>query len=249
MNEVERLLNTIKRQLRRRGLTYRDVAVALELSEASVKRLFASGRMTLDRLARLADLLGLTLAELTQQAAAMETRLRELSVDQEAALVSDIRLMLVAVCALNHWTLSDIVAGYRLTEAECIERLLRLERLRLIDLLPGNRIRIVVARDFAWRPDGPIRRYFQRHGQDDFLADAFNGDDGEMSFVHGMLTAAASLQLRGELARLKARFADLHDEGQSAALAERRGTGLLLAYRAWEPPEFAALRRREPAPR
>src|SRR5262249_26298627 len=79
MNEVEQLIATIKRQLKAQGLTYRDVAQALALSEASVKRLFASERLNLDRLAQIAALLGFTLAELTQEAAAALPVLRGLA--------------------------------------------------------------------------------------------------------------------------------------------------------------------------
>ncbi|NTV96793.1 MAG: helix-turn-helix transcriptional regulator [Thiobacillus sp.] len=243
MNEAGRLLATVKRELRKRGLTYHDVAVALGLSEASVKRLFASGRFTLDRVARLAELLGLTLAELAQEAMATETKIRELTVAQENTLVADTKLLLVAVCALNHWTLAEIVAAYRVSEAEGIERLVHLERLRLIDLLPNNRIRIVVARDFDWLPDGPIRHYFRARGQADFLACAFTRTDEAMLFAHGMLTESGAKQLRAELDKLRRKFAELHDEALASPFGQRQGTGLMMAARPWEPPDFAALRR------
>ena len=70
MAEAARLIATIKNELKSQGLTYRDVARALRLSEASVKRMFASGRFAIDRLIDLGGLLGLTLAELAHMAAA-----------------------------------------------------------------------------------------------------------------------------------------------------------------------------------
>lgn len=248
MAELDRLLTALKRQLRQRGLTYRDVALALQLSEPSVKRLFSNGRFTIDRLIRLSALLGLTLAELTQQAAAGTPKLRTLGEAQEQELASDPVLLLVAVCALNHWSSADIVTSYRLTEAECLQRLLRLERMRLIDLLPGDRVRINVARDFDWRPDGPIRRLFREQGQDDFLAGDFQETGETFSFVHGMLTPAAAAQIQAQLQRLRRSFGDLHDECLGAAPEQRRGTGLLLALRKWEPPVFAQLRRNRTGP-
>jgi transcriptional regulator with XRE-family HTH domain len=243
MSEVAQLIATLKARLRAQGLTYRDVARAMGLSEVSVKRLFKSGRISLDRLAEVASLLGYTLAELTQEAQAAMPRLRTLAEAQERELVSDQRLLLVAVCALNHWTMAEIVATYRLAEAECLERLLRLDRLGLVDLLPGNRIRIKVARDFDWLPDGPIRRFFQTEGQDDFLGNAFLGPGEELVFSQGMLTEAAVAEVRKELGLLRQKFAALHDEGLTVPLGRRRGTGLLLAMREWEPRVFAQLRR------
>jgi hypothetical protein len=243
MTEVAQLLATIKAQLKRQGLTYRNVAAALRLSEPSVKRLFASGRFTLARLAQISALLGFTLAELTQEAQASSPKLRTLTPQQERELVSDTKLLLVAVCALNHWSMPDIVARYRLSEPECLKRLLHLDRLRLIELLPGNRIRIAVARDFDWLPNGPIRAFFRDQGQSDFLNSAFANENEAMVFVHAMLTPLASAQIQAEMRKLRARFAELHDEGLGAPLAERRGTGLFLAFREWEPAGFAKLRR------
>ena len=243
MTEVTQLIGTLKAQLRAQALTYRDVAAALRLSEISVKRLFASGRFTLERLTQVAHLLGFTLAELTQQAQADVPRLRTLKETQERDLVSDIKLLLVAVCALNHWTLADMVATYRLSERECLQRLLRLDRLGLIDLLPGNRIRIKVARDFDWLPNGPIARYFQTEGQSEFLGSGFRGAGEELAFIQGMLTESALAELRAELRNLRKTFARLHDEGLTAPLKLRCGTGLLLAMREWEPAGFAELRR------
>jgi transcriptional regulator with XRE-family HTH domain len=245
MNETTQLIQTIKRQLKIRGLSYRNVASALGVSEPSVKRLFANGRFTVDRLAQLSNLLGLTLAELAQEAACSEPRLKTLSTAQEDELVSDLKLLLVAVCALNHWTLADIVNTYQLSQAECLQRLLRLDRLRLIDLLPGNRVRINVARDFDWLPTGPIRRFFHTQGQGDFLDSAFSATRDSHVFAHAMLTPGAAAQFQAELRRLRQKFSDLHEESLAFPLAQRQGVGLLMAMREWEPAGFSALRRQE----
>ena len=243
MSEVTQLLTTIKRQLKVQGKTYRDVAAALGLSEASVKRLLTSDSFGVDRLVEISNLLGFTLAELAQEAALTGTRLHTLSEAQEKELVSDTKLLLVAVCALNHWTVADILAVYRLTEAECVQKLLHLDRLHLIALMPGNRIRLNVARDFDWLPDGPIRRYFRTQGLADFLDGAFDRPDETLAFTHGMLTESALAAMQVEVRRLRARFAELHEESLAAPLPKRRGSGLLLALREWEPAGFTALRR------
>ena len=243
MTETARLIATIKKQLKSQGMTYRDLAAALKISEPSIKRMFASGRLTIDRLVQISNLLGFTLAELSKEAQAGQLRLRTLTEKQERELVSEPKLLLIAVCALNHWTLAEIVEYYRVSEAECIKYLLRLDKLRIIDLLPGNRIRINVSRDFDWLPYGPIKQYFQERGQGDFLKSKFAQDDEAMAFVHGMFTDQALAQILGELRRLRQKFAELHEESLSAPLSKRRGIGLFLAMRGWEPADFTKLRR------
>jgi transcriptional regulator with XRE-family HTH domain len=243
MSEVTQLVAALKRHLKQQGKTYREVASGLGISEPTVKRLFATESFTLERVVELCNLLGFTLAELAQDAVDSAARLRTLTADQEKQLVSDPKLLLVAVCALNQWSLADILAVYRLPEAECLQKLLRLDRLGLISLLPGNRIRLNVARDFDWLADGPIRRYFREQGMPDFLDSPFARPEESLTFSHGMLTEAAIAKMQAELRQLRLRFAELHAESLAAPLSKRRGSGLLLAMREWEPGEFTKLRR------
>src|SRR5512145_3304246 len=174
MSEADQLIAALKKQLKSQGMTYRDVARALKLSEPSVKRLFASGRFTVERLVQVSNLLGFTLAELSKEALAGQTRLSTLTEKQEHEVVSDPKLLVITVCALNHWTMDEMVQLYNVSVPECIRYLLQLDRLRIIDLLPGNRIRLNVARDFDWLPSGPIRQYFRSKGLNDFLKSDFS---------------------------------------------------------------------------
>jgi len=242
MNEIDQLVSTLKRRLKIQGMTYRDLAVALGISEPSVKRMFASGRFNVDRLLEISHLLGFTLAELAHEAAVSESRLHTLTEAQERELVSDEKLLLVAVCVLNQWEIRNIVGIYKLTEAECIQRLVKLDHLRLIVLLPGNRIRLNVARDFDWQPRGPIRTYFLSQGLGDFLKSDFSGSDEVMAFSHAMLTEPALAKMQAEIRKLRQKFAELHEESLSSPLTKRRGTGMLLAMREWELAAFTCLR-------
>jgi len=243
MGEIGQLVSTLKKRLKTQGVTYRELAAAIGLSEASVKRMFACQRFSLERLVEISNFLGFTLAELAQEAVVTENLLHTLSETQEVELVSDHKLLLVAICSLNHWSVQDIVSTYRVTEVECIQRLVQLDRLRLIVLLPGNRIRLNVARDFDWRVKGPIRRFFREHGLHGFLGGDFARDDEMMSFSHAMLTEVAIAKGLAELRRLRQRFAELHEESLAAPLSRRRGVGMLLATREWEIGVFSALRR------
>jgi transcriptional regulator with XRE-family HTH domain len=244
MAEAARLIATIKKELKSQGLTYRDVARALRLSEASVKRMFASGRFSIDRLIELGGLLGLTLVELAHMASADVPRVSQLTEKQERALIADSSLLLVAVCALNHWTLPQIVATYSLSDAQCLKRLLHLDRLGLIALLPGNRIRATVTRDFDWLPNGPIQRFFSEQGQDDFLKGSdFAAADEAMAFVSAMLDDSSLALVRAELRLLRRKFAELHEACLALPFEQKRGVGLLMAMREWEPSAFRSLRR------
>lgn len=243
MNEIHRLMTTVKRQLKLRGKTYAQVAKALKLSEPTVKRLFATGNLTVERLAQLAELLDMSLAELIQECETSQPMLEQLTLTQEQELVSDIKFLLVAICVLNHWSLSDIVRKYRYTEAQCLRHLTALDKMRLIELLPGNRIRLLVARNFEWIAEGPIRLFFRQQALGDFVNSPFSSESETLSFSHGMLTPQASAHLQKKLKRLQREFSELHEESLQTPFEQRHGTGLLMALREWEPEGFEALRR------
>jgi transcriptional regulator with XRE-family HTH domain len=241
--EITQLIATIKRQLKAQGLTYRDLSRALKISEASVKRVFASERFTVERLVQVSQLLGFTLAELLQESTSSLPPLDTLTREQESQLVADDTLLLVAVCSLNHWSLTDITSVYAVPKAEVVKRLRILDRMGIIELLPGDRIRRRAKRDFDWIPDGPIRGYFAKQGMPDFLKGPFESGDESLDFAHGMLTRAAQAELRLELRRLRSKLVSLHEQSIAAPLTEKDGIGLLLAIRQWEPLAFRRLRR------
>lgn len=247
MTEITQLLETIKYQLKQQNKTYRDVAEYLNLSEASIKRMFSNSSdapVTLERIVQLAHFLGFSLTELTQEASLAQAQIKTLSNEQERELVKDDELLLVAVCAVNHWSMADIISVYQLSETECLKKLLKLDQLRLITLLPGNRIRLNISRDFDWITDGPIRNYFREQAMPDFLAARFHHDMESFHFSHGMLTDVAAQKIQAELRQLKRKFAELHAESLQSPLKKRHGIGLLMAMRPWEPAMFSRLRKK-----
>jgi transcriptional regulator with XRE-family HTH domain len=243
MTETDRLVATLKRLLKTQGMTYRALGAKLALSEPAVKRMFSRRAFTLERLSRIAQLLGMSVAEIADEASRSIPRLHTLTVGQERDLVSEPRLLLVAACVLSGWTLAEIVATYAFTKAEALKLLLRLDRMGLIALMPGDRVRLEVARDFEWLRGGPIERFFRKQEYEDFLGSDFTGDEEGLSFVFAMLTPAARAKLQGHVEQLRDAISQLHRESLAAPFAERSGLCLLVAHRNWEPRSFAALRR------
>jgi transcriptional regulator with XRE-family HTH domain len=243
MSQTDVLVTTLKRLLKARGTTYAQVAAHLGLSEASVKRQFSQQSFHLRTLEAVCDLIHVELAELVQAAEDSQSDVRQLSPEQEAELVADPRRLLVAVCMLNHMTIEQIIATYRLSKADCVAQLLRLDRLQVIRLLPENRVKWKLSRDFGWIPDGPIERFFRDKVQTDFLNGKFHQAGEILRFQHAMLTPAANARFQQRLLRLVQEFAELHKDCVGAPAGERYGTSLLLAMRPWELAAFEGLRR------
>ena len=237
------LVEALKRMLRARDVTYVQVAQVLGLSEASIKRMFARQDLTLQRLEQVCRAAGIEFDELVRAANEDQGRITHLTVEQEQEIVSDPTLMLVALCAVGHWTYDEILATYALTEHELTGCLARLDRRRIIELQPGNRIRPLIARTFTWLPDGPIQRYFRDRVEREYLSSRFDRQGELMLFVSGMLSKRATEEMIARLRKVAGEFADLHNEDRTLPHRERYGTSLMLAIRPWEPQVFRTLRR------
>ncbi|MET0355287.1 MAG: helix-turn-helix transcriptional regulator, partial [Cellvibrio sp.] len=133
MAQIAPLLNALKKALKAHGLTYLKIAEALELSEASVKRLFAEQTISLQRLEQICQLMELEISDLVQMMNEQQPRLQHLSVEQEKEITQDLILLLVTVSVLNRWTLTNILSFYKLSESECIQKLARLDKLKIIE--------------------------------------------------------------------------------------------------------------------
>ena len=245
MVQSTRIVHALKQALRQRRVSYAQIAGHLGLSLSSVKRLFSTGSFTLQRLEAVCDMAGIDLLELARRAEEQRLRVTSLSEDQERELVADPVLLLVATCGLNHWPFARIVERYRISEPQLIHYLARLDRMGLIELLPGNRIKPRVARSFAWLPHGPIHRYFIEHVQTSFLSGTFEPERDLHRFAWGMLSAESAAALRAKLQELMELFDALTrgDEIRPVEGDQAKGSCLLVALREWEPPGFQALRR------
>jgi DNA-binding Xre family transcriptional regulator len=244
MAQARALIGGLKQVLKSRGVTYAEIARRLGMSEASIKRIFAKGSFTLERLDKICDVLGIQITDLAKMVEHEAERVVQLTLQQEREIVADPKLLLVAVHALNHWTLEEMVAQYTISKPECIHLLTRLDRLRIIDLLPNNRIRVIVGRNFSWLPDGPFQRHFRNQLEANFFATRFNAKGEHLAFVSGMLSRNSNAVIQHHMRRLGAEFTDLHNQDIRLPLDERFGTSFLIAIRPWVPELFKKLQRK-----
>jgi predicted transcriptional regulator len=240
------LVEVLKRELRSRGVTYAQVARKLGLSEASVKRMFSRREFTLKRLDQVCQLTHSDFSDLARTLNREETLISQLTPEQEKEIASSLKLFLVAVCALNHVPLEHIVAVYEISQAECVQMLVKLDRIGFIRLLPNNRIRLLVSRDFAWLPDGPIQRFFKQHAVGDFIRSRFDRPDEYCIAVNGMLSGGSRATMVSRLKRIAREFSELHNDDVRLPPSQRQNVTMLVAIRHWELQAFTELRRKKP---
>lgn len=234
MSSTQLLIGLIKAELKAQGLSYADLSRRLGLSESSVKRMLApGGDMPLSRLDEICRVLALDFAELAARLAAPSPTLRELSLAQEQAVVADPQLLLVAICCLSHWTLEDVLARYRLSEADAVAALARLDRLGVIELRPHNRYKLRVAKTLRWRPQGPVMQYFRERVMADFFAGGFDGEGELLTLVHGEFGAGHARELAERLQRVADDFARQHLLDQKLPKTEKQPYSVVIGLRSW----------------
>lgn len=243
MSETAAMVSGLKRVLKARRINYAQVAEALELSEATVKRMFSKQDFSLERFEQVCQLADISFSELAREVDNEKNYISQLTEEQERLILGDTKLFIVAVCVLNHLTLEQIIAIYDISESECIRLLLELDRIRFLQLLPNNRIKLLVSRTFSWRANGPILQYVKATGAEDYFRSRFDGPGEHVTLINALLSPASSEQIINRLKRVGRDFAEMHDDDKHLPLGERRPASLLLAIRPWEPEAFKKLRR------
>jgi hypothetical protein len=239
MSSTQDLVTALKAELRASGITYAQLAKELRLAESSVKRIFAKGDMPLSRIDEVLAVLKMDFAELAAHVVHAQPLVKELTLEQEKAVVASPRLLLVAISVLSHWTFEQIVSTYALTDAECVTCLVQLDRLGIIDLRPLNRYRLKLDKTFRWRPMGPVMAYFRRHVVNDYFNGGFDGEGETLMLVHGQIGRAQAALFVERLQRLAQDFAQQHLADQRLPAASKDGYTMVIGMRSWL---FAAFR-------
>ena len=243
MKQTEAIHVALKKIMRSRGRTYAQAARVLELSEASIKRLISRSELSLERLESLCDWLGVEIADVVAQSAEARPLLTQLDARQEDELFRDPALLLIAFLALNRWTEAEILQVFSFTKPVLLQKLRRLERLGLLELMPFDRIKLRAARNFAWRKDGPIQKYFAERVLPEFLATRFDQPGERMQFVGGLLSRASIAKMHELMETCARQFDELVAADLKLPVADRYGVSLFAGLRPWEFSAFTKLRR------
>jgi DNA-binding Xre family transcriptional regulator len=245
MNETKKLLESVKRCLRARGMTYRSLGQALGLSESSVKRLFSDQSFTLARLERVCSVLEMSLSDLLQMSSASsanEARPHVLTLEQERTLASSTQLLACFYLLLNGRSATEVARRLGLSSSAMRALLARLAGAQLLEVDGKRKIRLHAKLPIAWRTDGPVRRLYERQVRAEFLQGGFSGPNEALTFHSAELSPASVRILLRKVDRLAADFADLAALDVHLPPRDKVSVALLMACRPWVFSMFSAYR-------
>lgn len=245
MSECAQIIAVLKRSLKARGTTYRDLAQAVGLSEASIKRIFAEETFSLERLEQICTALGLSIVEVARMAAQQTTQGgQQLTIAQEELLASDSRLLACFHLLLNGHQPAAVAAELDLAERELRRLLVKLDAAKLIEVQPKLKVRLRTSNVISWRSNGPVRRLYEQQVKIEFLQADFTGRNEIIDFASAELSDASAKILTRKAELLARDFAELAALDAGLPTKEKRSMGLLMALRPWVFSMYDGLRKK-----
>lgn len=233
MNQTPLLIATLKQALKANNLTYKALAEKLAMSESSVKRMFAEESLSLQRLEQICAVINIDFSELVLLMQRNKPRISELTEEQESVAASDIRLLGIAFLVVNGWSYDSILQHYPISAADLVHYLLMLDKLRVIDLEPNNRIKLLISPNFSWRKNGPIQQALRQTVQKDFMEGNIEASGGQQHFISGMLSESSQREMFAHLDKVIHLFNELKRQDQRLPLQQRKGFSLATTIRPW----------------
>lgn len=228
------ILDSLRAHLKARQLTYKDLAQGLDLSEVSIKRLFANADCSLERLESICAYLQIEFADLFKSSPKKRKLISRLTQQQEMEFARSKDLLMVAVCALNHWSTREMWAHLQINRQQGTMLLKRLDEMGFLELITPDQYKLRVSHNFAWITNGPIMRMVQGMSEE-FFNDAFDGDGEILRIINIRVSKAAQLRLRNRLEKIAQEYVDQARADSHLPLEERPPVSVCIAARAWIP--------------
>jgi hypothetical protein len=197
---------------------------------------------------QICELIGVDLREVLNRALERAEPLNQLTAAQEGELISDPKLLFMTWLVLIRTPYEEMVRDYKFTEREALQYLIRLDRLKVIELQPGNRVRLLVSRHFSWRSGGPVQKYIHQKLLREFFASAFAGTLEEFFFHGGRVTDEALSQIKRALRAASRECAEIIERDRTST-QPKNGAAFVLALRPWNYSGFAQFDRIPSTPR
>ena len=141
---------------------------------------------------------------------------------------------MVAVCALNFWSVQDMWTHLTLTRGKIQTLMQRLDEIGFLDLQSARQYKLLVSHNFAWITGGPIMQMVQGVSQE-YFADSFEGDTQVLRILNVRVSTAAQVQLKKRLEQIAQEYVDQSRADSHLPLHERPPVSVCIAARAWIP--------------
>lgn len=236
MSETTKLINGLKTELKSRGLTYKDLAERLNLSEPSVKRLFAEESFTLERFAKACEVVGTSIHSILKTLDGRDDgALSHLSIQQEEFLASDPVYFGVFHRLLQGYDMDYVQRRMKLSGTQITRVLVALDKIGVIELRPGNAIKFKTPRLIRWDNDGPLMKTYGEKVRQVYFKEPFLGPATYCRFLTGPLSDRVAIIAEDRLRKVCREIEDMWEwDMRSRPEEARHHHGILVACKPWD---------------
>ncbi len=235
MSETSALIETLKRILKSKKITYASIAQELNISEASVKRTFSEGSFTLERFGKICALADLTITEVaTLTKSSHDDDRYQYTIEQEEFFAENPKYLAFFDMLIRLGSVRKIVAVRpHFTDRKIATYMKQLDKMGLIERLDGEKFRFRVSRHVVWITNGPLRKKFLPLAKNDFVQHPFSDANSSFEFSSVQLSA-------GSIEKIVAKLKELATEIRYVADLEKKinvdtsDYGFMICMRPWK---------------
>lgn len=234
MNESKILVQTLKKILKAKGITYKGLSLELNISEASVKRIFSENTFTLDRFCDVCEHIGISLQELLELSDLVCTQSEyTYSNIQESFFVKKPQHLAFFDLLIRFGSVKKVLANFQVSKKELHSYLSNLERLDLIEWLPNDKVKFLTSRSIKWQSNGILRQSFRTKAIKEFMLNNFNAKSEHLSLQSIQLSQKSQKIISEKIQILNDEIANIASMEEQLGI-KRENIGVLIAKRPWE---------------
>lgn len=225
------LMKSLRDLLKAQRMTYKDLALAMEVSEPTVKRWFSSGGVSVEKLLRICEVLDIPLEKLALRSHRKESPETYEITPQEDQILYNNRPLFAYLMHLYHLeSIPKMRRKFPLTEAKHLKFLREIEKMGFIQLLPGDRFHFLKGRVLRFSRKGLLSQEQARYTRQDFMDSSFLGTDEFLDISQSNLHREDIEVLRTELRKIINKAQALH---QNDSVTNTKEVGLMVGLRPW----------------
>lgn len=164
------LLNILKQEAKKSGLTQQQLAKKLNTSLATLKRWLSGEGISLDTTLAIANVLGLSLADIASKVDDQRDLFFNYTEKQELYFSKNPDALAFFDYLLKNFTVKRIKKRFNLSDAKVSNFLSKLDKLELIEWHPNNKVKLLTYGEPRWKKDGHLSKILKPQIWNDFIS-------------------------------------------------------------------------------
>jgi transcriptional regulator with XRE-family HTH domain len=199
--QVSNLKSFLKRKLRQKEMTYHDLAMQIGVSEVTIKRWLTLRDLKLTQLGKIAKVLDFSIFDFIEDGFTKEGILEEYTLEQEQYFVKNPTAAYIFLKSLMGYGLDEISKTAQVSRTQFLRLLKEMEKVGVLELWPGDEIRVRLRGPFRFRNQGPNARCYAPLFEKILLTHFGNdlGSEGAFRPFEMYLQRATALEFKREL--------------------------------------------------